>query len=682
MTKTNSTADFFLKYLRYKLGKDKLLFFLSVIMGLLSFVNSTVAIFIIMLNKQDIHNTNYDYWIAASELSLLAGAVMLGVVVAAAIMSFNFCLQRHETDMLGSLPVSHRARFWGDLLSGYALSVLPYSLIAVICIPFIAPTERYIDSTLYTEYFAYVVLTTFFSLTLLYALTVLAVSICGRMASTIACTIIFVTASMNVIPGAARFFMASIAGMPAREIYYRIEKLTPTLYELYMSLNVLLSNVPILRGIYAINPETGLRYTAEEHFRNIVNNTAASDFVNIIVWTAEIAVIIAAAFFLTKFRKAERTGGAFGHKYGYYAVLFVYVVVIFLINSGYLIESYITTAILSAVVFLVFEIAMRRGWKKFGIGAAALAGSLALTMGAAWIVRDTGAFGLRNRLPDANDIVTAYFDGCEFTDREDIEQLRKNHLEFLKNYGNAVETAEGYGYYSHEIVYKLKNGETFTRCYRALNEYSTPINQVSQKCENALESLPFGLKNYEEQLLLNFDASKYTDCDILLKDAFGGVILKPGKMHEFAEILIGEYTSNGKKGKIIGSVEFYDADNRYYIRPLRMDIYDSYTKTAEFLRNKENIIIPQNDGETLCYNISHPFGQEPHYELNILKKDLENEKVKELISLLTDKFNILHDSGIRVYSNDLHNELYVPTQNQTRFTMLVFEIFAERISDN
>lgn len=677
MTKTNSTADFFLKYLRYKLGKDKLLFFLSVIMGLLSFVHSAAALLIITADGE---YTEYDYWAAASGIALMAGAVMLGVVVAAAIMSFNFCLHRHETDMLGSLPVTHRARFWGDLLSGYALSVLPYSLLAVICIPLIAATKSHMNSTLYTEYFAYVVLTTFFSLSLLYALAVLAVSICGRMASTIACTIIFVTASMSVIPGAARFFMDSIAGMPSRETYYRIQDLTPTLDDLYERLSILQSNVS--NGHYALNPETGLMYTVDEHLRGIIDNTAASDFVNIIVWTAEIAVIIAAAFFLTKFRKAERTGGAFGHKYGYYAVLFVSVVVIFLINSGYLIESYITTAILSAVVFLVFEIAMRRGWKKFGIGAAALVCSLALTMGAAWLVRYTGAFGLRNRLPDADDIVTASFDGCEFTDREDIEQLRKNHLEFLKNYGNAVETAEGYGYYSHEIVYKLKNGETFTRCYRALNEYSTPINQVSQKCENALESLPFGVKSYEEQLLLNFDASKYTDCDILLKDAFGGVILKPGKMREFAEILIGEYTSNGKKGKIIGSVEFYTSYRDYYVYPFRLDIYDSYTKTAEFLRNKENIIIPQNDGETLCYNISHPFGQEPYYELNILKKDLENEKVKELISLLTDKYNIPHDSSIRVYSNDLHNELYVPTLNQTRFTMLVFEIFADRISDN
>lgn len=681
MTKTNSTADFFLKYLRYKLGKDKLLFFLSVIMGLLSFVHSAAALLIITADGK-YTETEYDYWVATSGIALLAGAVILGVVVAAAIMSFNFCLHRHETDMLGSLPVSHRARFWGDLLSGYVLSVVPFSLLSALCIPFVAAAESHMNSTLYTEYFAYVVLTTFFSLTLLYAFAVLAASICGRMASTIACVFILITASMNVVPGAARFFMASIAGMPAREIYYRIQELTPTLDVLSERLLILLLNVPLFSsGHYPLNPETGLMYTVDEHLRGIIDNTAASDFVNIIVWTAEIAVIIAAAFFLTKFRKAERTGGAFGYKYGYYAVLFVAVAVIFLFNSGYLIESYITTVILSGVVFLVFEIAMRHGWKKFWIGAAALVGSLALTMGAAWIVRDTGAFGLRNKLPDADDIVTAYFDDCEFTDREDIEHLRLNHLKFLKNYGNAVETAEGYGYYSHEIKYKLKNGETFTRCYEAMFDGESITTISREKCEEALESLPLGLKDYEKQLLLNFDASKYVDCHILLKDAFGGVILKSGKMREFAEILIGEYTSNDKKGKIIGSVEFYDSDDRYYIRPLRLDIYDSYTKTAEFLRNENNIIIPENDGETLCYSISHMFGQEPHYELNILKKDLENEKVKELISLLTDNSNILH-TDISVYSNDLHNGLYVPDANQARFTMLVFEIFAERISDN
>lgn len=693
MTKTNSTADFFLKYFRYKLLSGKYVFFLSVIMGVLSFVQSAVMVLIISVVYSDKEALKaaanngisyFDYWAISNFLAIGTGAVMLGIVIAAAIMSFNFYQQRHETDMLGSLPITHRMRFWGDFLSGYAISVLPFSLLGVLSIPIVGIAEGYLETTLYTEFFAYVVLTTFFSMTLLYVFAVLAASVSGRVISTIACLIILMISSVVVLPSAAGFFIDCIVGMSKNEVYSEIFRLTPTLDVLLDEIVMLCSEMPALSSV------------TDERLIKYIDQTPASQFINIIIWTAQIAALTVAAFFLTKFRKAERTGGAFGHKYGYYAVLFATVGVVFCFSyilygySNNLVGIYITAAILSVIVFAVFEICMRRGWKNFGIGAAVLAVSFGISIGATSLVKYTGAFGLSYQLPAADDIEYAWFDDYVFTDKEDIEQLRQNHLEFLEKYGNDIQTLQ-YSSNGHKIEYKLKNGEVFTRSYQPVYAYrystsTTTIIGKYEECKTALESIPLGLKDYESQLLQRFDTSELTNCDILLKGVFGGISIKPEKIRELAEIVFGEYTDDTAKDKIIGSVHFYakrDGGFTMSNTEIKLDIYESYVKTIEFAKNKDNVILPENDEETLCYEISHQFGGEPHYVLQILKKDLESEKVKELISLLTeDRFNSSVDSSIHVYSTDINKYLDVPTENRKRFITLVLEIFADKVAES
>lgn len=692
MTKTNSTADLFRKYFKYKIISGKKLFFLSVIMGVLSFLQSAVMVLIISALSNDekaieeaIKNgvSIYDIWSVSNFIAVATGAVMLGIVIIAALKSFNFYQQRHETDMLGSLPITHRMRFWGDFISGYVISILPYSLICVLSIPFVKIAESYMKTTLYTNFFAYVVLLAFFSLTLLYVFAVLAASVSGRVISSMACVIILVIASMSLLTCSAGFFIDCIAGMPEDEALSKITALTPSLDVLYNRITVLCSEMP---AVGRVN---------DEYIEHYIEQTPSSVFTNILVWIAEIAALTAAAFFLTKFRKAERTGGAFGHKYGYYGVLFVAVTEMFCISyvfSGntFLSRLYIIAAIFSVIIFAVFEISMRRGWKNFGIGAVVLAGSIAISMGATALVKYTGAFGLVYRLPDISDIVSAEFDDCEFTEREDIEKLRKNHLEFLEKYSQIIETSRPHylNNTAHTIVYNLKNGETFTRNYAPIWSYrysSVKYRQLFEECETALENIPLGLKGFEKQLMKLFDKYKPEYCDIQLSGVFGGISIKPEKMREFAEILFAEYTGDTAKDKIIGKAHFYAKNGESVISntEIELDIYESYVKSIEFAKNKDNAIQNEYDDEILCYEIYHRYGGEPYYYLRILKKELENEKVKELISLLTsDSYTEPIDGSITVRALDFNEYLLVSVNNRERFETLVLEIFAERLANN
>ncbi|MCH5204342.1 MAG: hypothetical protein J1F03_06315 [Oscillospiraceae bacterium] len=700
MTKTNSTADFFPKYLRYRLANGKFLLFLSSLMGLLSFFQCSVYV---LSGAADLKNSekyneiikdanyveaiNYEYWKVSRVFAYVAGVAIIGIVLYTAFTSFNFYLQKHETDMLGSLPITHRMRFWGDFISGYVLSVLPFSVISFGSVPIIAAAEEYIPTTLYTELYVYVIVTVFFALSLIYVFGVFAASICGRIISSIACVAVLITASICLLPNAGRFVADNIAGMPRDDLGEKLNNLTPSLTYIYSSVNSIVSHMPLLS-------EPPHNVIDDERLGLIIDSTAAAQMPNVIVWAAEIAALTAAAFYLTKFRKAERTGSAFGHKYGYYAVLAGTVVVISstvfcVYNSYYPANGSIVAAIVSAVVFAVFEISMRRGWKKFGKGAAVLAGSLAVTVGFAFLVRYTGVFGLRNRLPDADDIVMARFEDYEFTAREDIELLRQNHLDFLNKYGNNISTNSWDG--TGMIVYQLKNGELFTRRYSALG-----YGEEYERCEETLSDIPITLKGFEGQFIKKIEAEAFEECKVALKGVFGGNKISPEKIREFTEILAGERSGNVEKGKKIGRVTFYtrsDKDEVYYdlyyddwyydrgnVKEFSLDIYDSYTKTIEFAKSAENIIVPENDKETLCYIIDKYYGYgNLYYRVKIRKKDLENEKVKELLSLVSeDKTG--YTTSIRIDSTDVFTSLYVPEANEKRFTSLLLEFFTEKFA--
>lgn len=675
MIKPNSTADFFLKYFRYKLSVSKTLPILSAILGLLSFVQLSAVILVKASGVYDL-GWRYEYFTYSTTIFCIALVIMSFYTILTALTSFDFFLCKHRTDMLGSLPLTHSMRFWGDFISGYAISVLPFFLLSAISVPIVSAAADFLQSQFFVKYYFYVVITVFFALTLLYVIGAAAASICGKRSGAAACAIIFIIASIYLIPCIAGFFTNSITGYNNQALYDNSIGLTPSPLVAFNTVKGFFEKfLPI---------DSNTDYDAV-YLENI-SAVYAAKMPNMLIWILETIFLAAGAFFLTKFRKTERTGNVFGHKYGYYAVLFgtVFIAesmifgsffglmtVSFSVNFS---ERLISSAILCTVIFLAFEISMRRGRKNFAKGAAVYAGSFAVISGFMLIIDCTGTFGLKYKLPELNDIEYVETIGIRYTESEDIEQFRKNHAKLLEEYGNKLTT----GGISFE--YKLKDGTSFIRSYTPQYRLISDGGGY-EKCSDAIDRVITNVGSYKSKNSQKILSEGYTECTVWLKDVFGGITIKPEKINEFLKVFTDEYKSAGD-AKSIGNIDL----RKNVVNADFFSLNENYTKTLEFIKDKRNVIVPEIDEETVCYRIYFYRSDydKVNYNLYIRKKDLENEKVKELISLLVEEDEISGKiaDNIVAEKNDSTGQMYVLAENLEKINRLAREIIAEKLFES
>ncbi len=688
MTKTNSTADHFKNYFIFRLYDGKRIAVISAIMGLLGFVQHSVVLLVISCT--DMEYIQKEMLIGFS--SILFGVSILaasGTTVYIALSNFEFYINKHKTDMLGSLPISHRERFFADLLSGYILGVLPFVLVSVLSVPFFsaAAGRMFSFSNLFIRYFALVILTVFFALTFLYAISVLSAAISGRIIGAVACGAVLITALETVIQHSTAFFISNITGLSGYDDLARnASHLIPSISRAWSRVTALMDR-------------DDLYFRGQGMTENILNDDleffAAGNIVNIIAWVVVIAVIICAAFFLSKHRKAERVGGAFGHKYGYYFILFImiYTVVIFQCDSYSYSFGLISSAIISAVIFLVFEISMRRGWKNFFVGTGVFAASLAVIAGTVILVILTGAFGLRNKLPEVNEISAVEYNGYKFTDTDDISAFREKHLNILETFkptlgerylstGNQLYDGAGKpvpdnGLY--DIKYTLKNGDVVERVYSVYNQYDSE----GKKCREAMNNIPVGLKSYNDQVLSKLENSNLDSCNISFKGYIGGRTLKPEKITELIKILNEEQQGRdvGSSDKKVGSVSFVNSEDGYDKDLISFSIYESYTKTIAFITDKNNLMPQDETIDYTCYyftiyNYSSESGLE--FGLTIYSSELSDPNVIELLSLLTEE-EPENKAKVEIICYDFYTKLYLPKENMKRFGELAAEIFKTKL---
>ncbi len=688
MTKTNSTADHFKNYFRFKIYDQKLIAAISAIVGLIAFLQLSVILLIISRSNMD-YSQRDQLMMFSRMIYIVALVAAFGVAAYTAFSSFDFCINKHKTDMLGSLPISHRERFFGDLLSGYILSVLPFSLVSALSIPFAAAAGGiYSFSAEYTGYYAYVVLTVFFTLTFLYAIGVLSAAVSGRIIGAIACGVIFVVALETVIHGSVSLFCSNITGFEYTELEENIKGLLPLVSNTWTNTD----NLSQINRMFL-----GTVEQAEVSFKSSPELYAVGNMLNIIAWCAVIAVIICAAFFLSKFRKAERIGGAFGHKYGFYFIipLIVYVVVIIITTDAYNELAFpviIATAIVSGVIFLVFEISMRRGWKNFFVGLGVFAASFASIMGTIVLIRITGAFGLRNKLPNVDDIVSVEFNDYKFNDKEDIAAVRQKHLNILEIYKPSIDNdllSTGRRRYNisgepvyeggeYCIRYTLKNGDQVDRVYRV-----SFYDETGEKCRNDFKNIPIGLKAYNDQLLSKLENYNLDSCDIMYKGYIGGRTLKPEKINELIKLIYEEQQGRvvGSSDKRVGNVTFLNSEEGHDKDAISLAIYESYTKTIAFITDKNNLMPEDETIDYICYDFivsDHGDGNGYEFTFKIYKSELSDPNVVELLSLLTEeKPENVTRASITCY--DFLTTLYLPQENLKRFGELAIEIFKTKL---
>lgn len=334
--------------MRHNFKQNKKWFILSCILQFLGFPVFALMYYVIEVAENSykmIGDANYiraqESGNKIEELVILQGISMIFFCVAIlvsifiVINIFSYLHQKTKTDMIMSLPMSTKQRFWSDFLSGLVMYVLPYlfSLIPTGIILGILDSEygvanvTGIDMKIIIFSFVYV----FLIMLMLYAYILFVLMCCGTLRGTIT----YIIATNVIIP--AFFFVIStcIATFSDNEI--------DSLYAMINYINI-------------SSPFGGL------FFRVLLYDTVSSRLCNdtyvMVTWGVKYIivtmVIIFIAYLLYKKRKSEDTGKFLVYKFIYHVLGVMIVIALF--GSGIADDNILLGLIWSSIVYVVFSI--------------------------------------------------------------------------------------------------------------------------------------------------------------------------------------------------------------------------------------------------------------------------------------------------------------------------------------
>lgn len=428
--------------------------------------------------------------------SLTITAVVIGVLClmgmfvftfVTTVKSFRYLYNKSVVDMDYSLPVSHETRFFGDLAAVFTVNILPHLvsiLLGVILFQFCDLSEMspVADSLFMVIPAAF---TGLFACIMEVALTLLMLSFCGRMAE--AC----------IYPILVNFAIPMIHCMGLSLIESGV----------YGSV-VETSTWGMTAGsLYPMTASSPLGMIIMTFYSAAVNGQVdnISDFAPIFRPEYGIPALlvtlacIAGAYFLIKYRRAERVGMPYVYKgMGLVipgVVIFAVTVtvsctVVSIVRGIY--EDYysytpdisgiiIGTVIATFIMYIIMDLISGRGFRKFYLTAAKWAGTLGASVLICLLLNLSNGFGAANYVPAASSVKSvsvSYMDHDDFSweignfkftansgDTELLELANHIHSEIPKHADDSIERK-----YSVSVEYTLKDGRELARYYYVTKE--------------------------------------------------------------------------------------------------------------------------------------------------------------------------------------------------------------------
>lgn len=505
----------FLPYYRNKLRNLRPQFIMSVIFGVLSYP-LVAGIFIPMCQAyarnarfwdivaaQDYEPSTAEYiaYEAASRdlrlwESLTITAVVIGVLClmgmfvftfVTTVKSFRYLYNKSVVDMDYSLPVSHETRFFGDLAAVFTVNILPHLvsiLLGVILFQFCDKSEFTATADV-LDMIIPAAFTGLFACIMEVALTLLMLSFCGRMAE--AC--IYPILVNFAIP------MIHCMGLSLIEsgVYGGVVE-TSTWGMTAGSLYPMTASSPL--GMIIM---TFYSMATNDHVENI------SDIAPIFRPEYGIPALlvtlacIAGAYFLIKYRRAERVGMPYVYK-GMGLVIPGVVIFAVTVTMGCTVASIVRgnyenyysytpdisgiiigTVIATFIMYIIMDLISGRGFRKFYLTAAKWAGTLGASVLICLLLNLSNGFGAANYVPapsSVKSVSVSYMDHDDFSweignfkftansgDTELLELANHIHSEIPKHSDDSIEKK-----YSISVEYTLKDGRELTRCYYVTKE--------------------------------------------------------------------------------------------------------------------------------------------------------------------------------------------------------------------
>ncbi|MCM1024739.1 MAG: hypothetical protein NC395_11890 [Prevotella sp.] len=389
---------------------DKKLF---IVLSILHLIAAPAVMLALIISVYNGYNTDgaEPYFVIGCVTTALAG--FLGIFPA--VNSFSCLHNKSVVDMKLSLPMTAAQRFVSNFLSGLFTYIAPFLGAQVFSLLFagyglIFMEGRTFEKTIYVwdeaaqlnvprtisfvcEVFAgaapallKLILCGVLVMLMLYTVTVLITVCCGSKFECIAYSILInVITPLTMVCVAYSIFSSLYGVNPARPMYKAIA---------YTS---------VAGGIYA-----ALEWAAGSAW--IGTGESSSILSNYAVWAAVYLLITAAigalAFFLYRKRRAEQVSKPFVFKLVYYitvtCAMFCLVALLIVDNPTGLIPAIIITAI----VYMIFEVVANRGFKRFWASILKYALTFLAAFGVILVGEKTGGFGAESRVPSPSSVVS------------------------------------------------------------------------------------------------------------------------------------------------------------------------------------------------------------------------------------------------------------------------------------
>lgn len=483
--------------------------------------------------------------------SLTITAVVIGVLClmgmfvftfVTTVKSFRYLYNKSIVDMDYSLPVSHETRFFGDLAAVFTVNILPHLvsiLLGVILFQF-CDKSQFTASADVLDMIIPAAFTGLFACIMEVALTLLMLSFCGRMAEACIYPILVNFAIPMIHCMGLSLIESGVYGSVVETSAWGMT--AGSLYPMTASSPLGM----IIMTFYSI--------ATNDHVENI------SDIAPIfrpeygIPALMVTLVCIAGAYFLIKYRRAERVGMPYVYKgMGLVipgVVIFAVTVtvgctVVSILRGNYEVYySYtpdvsgiiIGTVIATFIMYIIMDLISGRGFRKFYLTAAKWAGTLGASVLICVLLNLSNGFGAANFVPAPSEVKLVevtytngdnlvgeynYFGFYADSGDDDLLELANHIHDEIPKY--PVDTGDKK--YSVYIQYTLKDGRTFDRFYNVTEEMFndvrrqvlTPEAWFKNKCGNISGYAKDGFKIETIQFAGGSEIAHNADIDAFLE---------------------------------------------------------------------------------------------------------------------------------------------------------------------
>jgi len=472
----------FFTYIKARILSQKLQLILCCVFGLLSFMQLS------MFSGSDSEIEGLS--ILAFTLSC-AGFFIMSYI--SALNSFNYLHDKNMTDMVISLPINRKPRFWGDFIAGLSVFMAPYIVSALASAPVFMlqkASGNSHPSHMGTDAFKMMV-AGFLILLFTYAMTVFAVSLCGRLFEATSVPIIF-----GILIPASMFLVILITYGNTYGLQYDLDQF----------MLIVVSTSPFPFAIWSIN------MIPDYFYAPLVLN-------EILLAMAVTVLFIVGAYFLNITRKAEDTGKPFPVKVYFHiyismigfciAAVFMYFITMRMENnvmnfydSNITIPILVTIMIPTTLVFyFLFDVINNKGFKKPLMVLCRWFVTTAATAGICLGLFATGGLGAVSYIPNPSNITSANVNlwhfanitneysvydaatdtwGIIFRQPENIAHVIEFHKLALENRSNTNNSKwhDSYWQPRESISYTLKSLRTVDRTYPVNDNTIAPLKKL------------------------------------------------------------------------------------------------------------------------------------------------------------------------------------------------------------